>query len=261
MKKVAILFIVLMMICVEFLSGCNEETKEISNPMIIYNFQVTPTLIERGGTVNITWNITGATSVSIDNNIGFVSLKGTRIIQPTQNTTYTLTAKNATNTITATKEIILKNITPTNNNSDSKKIEILGYNVTTEWITGCCGHFENQTEQGFYPTEKMGYGAKYIIKGEIKNIADEDINIININIDFLAKNGTVLFDTELLNSTYYIYDISKGDTETFLIEVFPELYNYFTDPDFYNNLRNNFIIVKSLEFDIFTITSEKNDTQ
>ena len=140
------------------------------------------------------------------------------------------------------------------NNNDSKKVEILGYNVTTEWSTGCtCDNtYKYHIEPGFYPTEQMGYGAKYIIKGEIKNIAKKDINIINININFLAKNGTVLFNTELLNSTYKIYNLSNGDNESFLIEVFPELYNYFADPDFYNILRNNFIIVESLEFDIST---------
>ena len=72
------------------------------------------------------------------------------------------------------------------NNNNSKKIEILGYNVTTEWSTGCtCDNtYKYHIEPGFYPTGIMGYGAKYIIKGEIKNIAEEDINIININIIF-----------------------------------------------------------------------------
>ncbi|MCJ7572070.1 MAG: hypothetical protein MUO82_09380 [Candidatus Thermoplasmatota archaeon] len=111
-KQLMIVVIIVILITVGF-SGCNEETKKPSNPMIIYNFQVTPTSIERGETANITWDVTGATTVSSDNNIGFVSLKGTQIIQPTKNTTYTLTAKNVTDTITATTEIIVEDITPT----------------------------------------------------------------------------------------------------------------------------------------------------
>lgn len=140
-----------------------------------------------------------------------------------------------------------------NNNCDSKKFEVLFYNVTTEWSTGCtCDDtYKYHIEPGFYPTENMGYGARYIIKGEIKNIAKKDIRKINININFLAKNGTVLFDAELLNSTYVMYNLSKGRTESFLIEVWPELYDYYKDPIFYNKLRENFIIVKSLEFVIF----------
>jgi len=113
MKKIAILLIILMMVGIGFLSGCNEETKETSNPMIINNFQVTPASIERSRTANLTWDVTGATTVRIDNDIGFVSLKGTITIQPIQNTTYTLTAKNVTDNVTAITEIIVEEITPT----------------------------------------------------------------------------------------------------------------------------------------------------
>jgi len=141
-----------------------------------------------------------------------------------------------------------------NNNNDSKKVQILDYNITTEWSSGCkCDNtYEYHIKTGFHHTTNMGYGANYIIKGEIQNIAEKEIDVININVNFLAKNGTVLFDAELLNSTYKIYNLSKGDTESFLIEVRPELYNYFDDPDFYNKLRENFLIVESLEFDIST---------
>jgi len=110
MKKIAILLIVLMIVSIGFLSGCNEQTKETSNPMIIKDFKVSP-FIKLGETANLTWNVTGATTVSIDNGIGIVSLKGTRIIQPIQNTTYTLTATNATKTITATTQILVLNVT------------------------------------------------------------------------------------------------------------------------------------------------------
>jgi len=111
-KQLIIIGIIIIFITVGF-SGCNEETIEPSNTMIIYNFQVTPKSIKIDETANLTWNVTGATTVRIDNNIGFVSLNGTQIIQPTKNTTYTLTAKNATDTITATTEIIVEDITPT----------------------------------------------------------------------------------------------------------------------------------------------------
>lgn len=139
-----------------------------------------------------------------------------------------------------------------NNNNDSKKVEILGYNITTEWSTGCtCDNtYEYHIEPGFYHTVYMSLQASYFIKGEIKNIAEKEINVTNININFLAKNGTFLFDTELLNATYKIYNLSKGETKSFLIEVNPEQYNYFYDPHFYNQLREYFQIVESLEFDI-----------
>lgn len=141
-----------------------------------------------------------------------------------------------------------------NNNNDSKKIEILSYNISTEWSTGCtCDNtYEYHIEPGFYHTVYMSLQASYFIKGEIKNIAEKKINVTNINIDFLAENGTVLFDTELLNATYKIYNLSKGETKSFLIEVNPELYDYFYDPHYYNQLREYFQIVESIEFDILT---------
>lgn len=140
------------------------------------------------------------------------------------------------------------------NNNDSKKIEILSYNITTEWSTGCtCDNtYEYHIEPGFYHTVYMSLQASYFIKGEIKNIAEKKINVTNININFLAKNSTVLFDTKLLNATYKIYNLSKGETKSFLIQVNPEQYDYFNNPNFYNQLREYFQIVESLEFDIST---------
>jgi len=113
MKKQLMIVGIIVILLTVGLSGCNEEIKEPSNPMIIHDFQVTPTSIERGGTANLTWDVTGATTVSIDNDIGFVGLIGTQIIQPTKNTTYTLTAKNITDKITATTEIIVEGTIPT----------------------------------------------------------------------------------------------------------------------------------------------------
>jgi|GEM_PF-3804721 len=140
------------------------------------------------------------------------------------------------------------------NNNDSKKVEILSYNITTEWSTGCtCDNtYEYHIEPGFYHTVYMSLQASYFIKGEIKNIAEKEINVTNININFLAKNGTVLFDTKLLNATYKIYNLSKGETKSFLIQVNPEQYDYFYNPNFYNQLREYFQTVESLEFNIST---------
>jgi hypothetical protein len=141
-----------------------------------------------------------------------------------------------------------------NNYNNTKKVEILGYNVTTEWPTGCtCDNtYEYHIETGFYNTIYQKYNANYTIKGEIKNIAEKNIDVINININFLAKNDTVLFDAELLNATYKIYNLSKKDTKSFLIIVNPNLYNYSDDPHFYSQLREKFQIVESLKFDITT---------
>ena len=142
-----------------------------------------------------------------------------------------------------------------NNDNNSKKVEILGYNITTEWSTGCtCDNtYEYHIETGFYHPIYMSTQASYFIKGEIKNIWTYELDTIIINIDFLSKNGTVLFDTELLNATNKINNLSKEEIKSFSIEVNPELYNYSEDPHFYNQLRDYFQKVESLEFDISTL--------
>jgi len=137
------------------------------------------------------------------------------------------------------------------NTTINNQVKILDYNVTTEWETGCkCDNtYEYHIEPDFYNTVYRRYAeASYFIRGEIKNIAEKKIEAININVNFLAKNGTVLFDAELLNATYWIYNLSKKETRSFEIMVKPNLLSY-DDPDFYNKILEKFQIVESLEFE------------
>jgi len=101
MKKIVSIIGVTILLCTIALSGCNEQKKPI-----IASFEVTPNEIEVGKTAYISWNVSGATSVTIDNGIGVINLTGNRPITPTETTTYTLTAK-STSTVTATTSIIV----------------------------------------------------------------------------------------------------------------------------------------------------------
>ena len=108
MKKIAILLIALMMVSMGFLSGCtNEKTSEAIPEVSITSFGAEPNLIDEGETADLTWSVIEATSVTIDNGIGSVSLTGIRIVMPTVTTTYTLTASNGKTTKTATTQIIV----------------------------------------------------------------------------------------------------------------------------------------------------------
>ena len=69
------------------LSGCTNVDNQDTMQLTIALFNVEPSMINKGETANLIWNVTGATTVSIDNSIGDVGLSGTRIISPTQNTT------------------------------------------------------------------------------------------------------------------------------------------------------------------------------
>jgi hypothetical protein len=51
------------------------------------------------GSSTLLWNVTGANSVSIDQNIGMVNVAGITVVSPASSTVYTLSATNATGTV------------------------------------------------------------------------------------------------------------------------------------------------------------------
>jgi len=62
-----------------------------------------------GGTQTLAWNVTGASSVNIDNGIGQVDAVGSKVISPATITTYTLTATNAASNASSTAQITVNN--------------------------------------------------------------------------------------------------------------------------------------------------------
>ena len=60
----------------------------------VIQFSVAPTSIAPGGSATLTWNVTNATSVTIDHGVGPVSGSGTKKVSPTAPTTYKLIASN-----------------------------------------------------------------------------------------------------------------------------------------------------------------------
>lgn len=64
---------------------------QVGAPVIV-SFQAMPQQIVPGGQATLSWEVTGATSVTIDNGIGTQPAIGTISVNPAQTTTYTLTA-------------------------------------------------------------------------------------------------------------------------------------------------------------------------
>ena len=77
---------------------------------VVTLFAANPSAITEGQTAKLSWDISGATSVSIDQGIGDVALYGTREVSPAANTTYTITANNAIGSVTASTTVT---VTPT----------------------------------------------------------------------------------------------------------------------------------------------------
>jgi len=63
-------------------------------PVINY-FTASPTTIYAGNLVTLSWNVSNATSISIDNGVGTVPSSGSISVYPTTSTNYTLTAYNS----------------------------------------------------------------------------------------------------------------------------------------------------------------------
>jgi peptidoglycan-associated lipoprotein len=64
-----------------------------------------PDTVDKGGSTTLTWQTTNATDISIDGGIGTVQASGSKQVNPTDSTTYTLTAKGDGGTQTATARV------------------------------------------------------------------------------------------------------------------------------------------------------------
>ncbi|HEX7960710.1 MAG TPA: alkaline phosphatase family protein [Terriglobales bacterium] len=72
-----------------------------SKPPVISSFTAAATTITAGQSTPLTWTVTGATSVTIDNGVGNVATSGSASVSPAQTTSYTLTASGSGGTSVA----------------------------------------------------------------------------------------------------------------------------------------------------------------
>ena len=85
-------------------SACKTSS---SIPPNVIEFSINPSTIMVGDNSTLSWNVTGATSVNIDQGIGKVNIAGTRIVSPSMSANYTLTATNAVGSVTKTVSIVV----------------------------------------------------------------------------------------------------------------------------------------------------------
>ena len=106
---------------------------DISNPTID-SFSLSPTAFIRGQCTTLSWSSTNATSASINQGIGAVSVDGSTVSCPTNTTTYTLivsrSGRSTTSTVTATV-YIPPIVTLSLNNSTI----VLGQSAILSWNT------------------------------------------------------------------------------------------------------------------------------
>lgn len=102
-------------------SANNNNGEETDDPTI-NSFDVTDNKIISGESIKLSWSISGAKDVTIDQGIGSVSPIDSVEISPTEDTTYTITAKNGVEsdegTVTKTVTVYVKESEPTTGNSE-----------------------------------------------------------------------------------------------------------------------------------------------
>jgi hypothetical protein len=77
----------------------------VTGQPFIVSFSASPTVTPLGGSATLQWQVDGATSVTITPNVGSVPPSGTRVVEPTQTTTYILTARNSVGVTTHTAQV------------------------------------------------------------------------------------------------------------------------------------------------------------
>jgi hypothetical protein len=105
---------------------------------VVTSFKANPSAITEGQTAMLSWDISGATSVSIDQGIGDIALYGTREVSPAVNTTYTITASNVADSVTASATItvaptvppVISDFTASPNSIKAGQSATLQWNIT-----------------------------------------------------------------------------------------------------------------------------------
>ena len=109
MRKLIPLSLLAMMLVV----GCTCGGITIgSQQPIINSFNASPASVSAGESSTLSWTVTGATSVSIDQGIGNVALMGSRVVAPPATAIYTLTASSSSVTVTATAQVVVSGAAP-----------------------------------------------------------------------------------------------------------------------------------------------------
>lgn len=98
-KILSLIFVISFLLLMLSFSGCKNNPTTPSNGPVINSFAISPTSINKGESATLSWNVTNALSISIDQGVGTVSASGSKAVTPDKDTTYTLTAQNSDGTV------------------------------------------------------------------------------------------------------------------------------------------------------------------
>jgi hypothetical protein len=129
-------------------SGKGSEIPPVGTPPVIGVFSNNPAMINSGGTSALLWNVTGATSVSIDQGIGQVNVAGTMLVSPAKSTVYTISATNSAGTVTRSAVTTVNSASPPPPAPTSFSVTGIIANTEPSNFTGCFNLYANITANG-----------------------------------------------------------------------------------------------------------------
>jgi len=97
--SLSLLLLILIPGCFTFPAPVPNPIPTVGTPPVIREFSNSPSTINSGGSSILFWNVTGATSVSIDQGIGRVDFVGFKSVSPAASTVYTISATNSAGTV------------------------------------------------------------------------------------------------------------------------------------------------------------------
>lgn len=125
-RKLYVLFPLIMVVLMLSLGSCfvinvpqgeGQQGGVQSKSPVINAFSASPANITAGGSSTLSWQVTGATTVSISPNIGNVALAGSTAVSPSAGTAYLLTATNGAGSVTAVAQVSVEAASPPSSGS------------------------------------------------------------------------------------------------------------------------------------------------
>lgn len=176
------------------------------NPIIAATISASPQTSTPGGNVTLSWTLANATSASIDNGVGVIApVDGSTTVNPTTDTTYTLSAWADFGGVSADTSVTMLTITGDNCATKDDYIQICGLRDPARFGLN---RYINLTE----------YVPQYLQGSETETFVKFFEDFLNIMYD--GFNGLVVSSTELPitrdvpddNDKYYTYTESVSST-------------------------------------------------
>jgi len=173
----------------------------VQQPNIV-SFEANPAEISSGQAATLTWNVSGAVRVEINQGVGTVSQSGSVQVRPTERTLYTIIAANSGGTISRTVEITVTS------NLKAKPIAL-----SEEEMMPLGFVFESNSEPSMQGTISTYY-VKFL-KGKLSTLMIDNLVYI---FNTIAEAEKVFAEEKSINKTYMANYVLVG-TQGYYLEI------------------------------------------